>query len=386
MASWLLRCGEASTCCTRISREAFPRISTIGRVAYVPRPRTPRSRGRSTLFVEAAKGSKRPKNKTKAPRKNVSAPQEGLIPTVPDEGDISDAVVDSIKRAAAKTGNDAATNTTQLVEVVSTDAAQGYISESAHEDKSDADIAASIERAAAKRGNDAAKKGFDAPTNTPPKEEAQSLPDVDRERILDACVNTSVVLAVSGLALRQFSDKAATRGWFDGKIANWNELMPFPNQLDVDTCIHLLLGLGAAAVVTVGRIILLSAWADFKTASDTSNRQVLTPLRGLDVLQVAAYPAISEELLFRGFLLPAVGNDLAGIAVAGVVFGVLHIPGGRNPAFAVWASAVGMLYGALAVYTHDLAAPMVAHAVANLASATYWRANNLKGDNSNEQK
>jgi hypothetical protein len=40
--------------------------------------------------------------------------------------------------------------------------------------------------------------------------------------------------------------------------------------------------------------------------------------------------------------------------------------------------------GALAVYTHDLAAPMVAHTVANLASATYWRATNLKGDHNNE--
>ena len=66
--------------------------------------------------------------------------------------------------------------------------------------------------------------------------------------------------------------------WFTRGIAcvllYKNELMPFPSQLDVDTGIHLLLGLGAAAVVTVGRITLLSVWADFKTASDSSNRQV----------------------------------------------------------------------------------------------------------------
>eukprot|EP00976_Prorocentrum_cordatum_P037076 753509-Prorocentrum_minimum.AAC.4 len=53
-----------------------------------------------------------------------------------------------------------------------------------------------------------------------------------------------------------------------------NELMPFPSQFDVDTGVHVLLGVGTAAVVTAGRVALLSVWPDFKTATDTSNRQV----------------------------------------------------------------------------------------------------------------
>eukprot|EP00976_Prorocentrum_cordatum_P024780 504047-Prorocentrum_minimum.AAC.1 len=41
----------------------------------------------------------------------------------------------------------------------------------------------------------------------------------------------------------------------------------------------------------------------------------------LSLLVDCSPQAIAEEILFRGFLLPAVGVNLAGIAVAGAVFG-----------------------------------------------------------------
>ena len=37
------------------------------------------------------------------------------------------------------------------------------------------------------------------------------------------------------------------------------------------------------------------------------------------------------------------------------------------------ASFVGLVYGLAAVYTTDLAVPMVAHSVANLVAAYVWR-------------
>lgn len=43
-----------------------------------------------------------------------------------------------------------------------------------------------------------------------------------------------------------------------------------------------------------------------------------------------------QELLFRGALLPLVGVDWRGVAASGLVFGILHISGGRNVAFATW--------------------------------------------------
>lgn len=48
-----------------------------------------------------------------------------------------------------------------------------------------------------------------------------------------------------------------------------------------------------------------------------------------------------------------------GVLVAGVAFGVLHNSGGRNWAFAVWASAVGVVYGAAFLATEVRNEPML---------------------------
>lgn len=61
------------------------------------------------------------------------------------------------------------------------------------------------------------------------------------------------------------------------------------------------------------------------------------------------------------------------VILSGLVFGILHKGGGRNLAFAAWATAVGWAYGAAYVYTSDLLVPAVAHSMANIASATLWQ-------------
>ena len=67
------------------------------------------------------------------------------------------------------------------------------------------------------------------------------------------------------------------------------------------------------------------------------------------------------------------------MAIAGLAFGVLHNSGGRNPAFAAWASAVGCAYGALFLATGSLACPAMAHTLANVASAALWKAEQQGG-------
>lgn len=125
--------------------------------------------------------------------------------------------------------------------------------------------------------------------------------------------------------------------------------------------------------MTAARVALLAAWPSFRAAADRSNQQVLAPLRGpADLALVAVLPAVAEELLFRGALLPAVYPDWRGAAVAGGVFGALHLSGGRNAAFATWAAAVGCAYGAAFLATGDLWVPALAHAAANVAAAALW--------------
>ena len=86
----------------------------------------------------------------------------------------------------------------------------------------------------------------------------------------------------------------------------------------------------------------------------------------------SADTTFAQELLFRCALLPAIGGDAAAVAISGAVFGALHVTGGRNAAYAAWATVVGCLYGTLAVATHDGTAPMLAHTLANIAAAALW--------------
>ena len=85
---------------------------------------------------------------------------------------------------------------------------------------------------------------------------------------------------------------------------------------------------------------------------------------------------MSQEFLFRCTLLPGVAADWRGVLVSAAVFGALHVSGGRRTSFAVWATAVGLAYGALAVVLRDGTAPMIAHAAANAAGGLLWRASN----------
>jgi hypothetical protein len=56
--------------------------------------------------------------------------------------------------------------------------------------------------------------------------------------------------------------------------------------------VHVLMGAGVAAAVTVARVALLQRWPQFKQATDASNAQVLTPLEGNvgEIAQVAVFP------------------------------------------------------------------------------------------------
>ena len=100
--------------------------------------------------------------------------------------------------------------------------------------------------------------------------------------------------------------------------------------------------------------------------------QVLLPLDFGDLLFVSFIPGISEEMLFRGGLIPAVFPDWRGVVIAGVVFGVYHKGAGSNNAFVVWASFVGCIYGFAFLLTQDVYVPIVAHSSANLFSALNW--------------
>jgi len=188
--------------------------------------------------------------------------------------------------------------------------------------------------------------------------------------VLRAALGTGAALTGAGVGSRALLCAAHARGWPLGDAASSLPLL----SLSGADWTHVAAPVAVAAGVTAARQLLRYAWPQFREAGDAAGRATLRTLSPLDVTVVALASAAGEELLFRDALLPAVAADWRGALVAGIVFGALHVSGGRNAAYAAWASAVGLAYGLLALSLHDGWSPIAAHALANTAGGLLWRA------------
>lgn len=189
-----------------------------------------------------------------------------------------------------------------------------------------------------------------------------------RNSVLLACTVTSGLLFASGLLLRQASHIAFIEGWIGAD--NCTEL-----SFDFDPW-KLELTIGLIVLVTTCRYALLKIWPDFAESSEAANMQVLSSLQPIDYLLVAVLPGMGEELLFRGAMLPLLGLNWVSALAIGVVFGGLHLTGGRKYAFAIWATFVGFIYGLSTIVSSSIVVPMAAHSVNNLVAGILWRSQN----------
>jgi membrane protease YdiL (CAAX protease family) len=199
------------------------------------------------------------------------------------------------------------------------------------------------------------------------------LPAVGRGQVLASCALTAAAMSTAavGLSLLAAKQSAALFGTSQETI---DRLLQLPPGLQGVQQVGVMLG--AAAAVTAARFVLKQQWPEFREATDRSNQQVLTSLAWPDVVLVALLSGVSEELLFRWALISGTWPDARGVLLSGAVFGVLHVSGGRNAAFAAWAAAVGWLYGAAFIATGNVWVPAGAHAIANFASAAAWISSN----------
>ena len=100
---------------------------------------------------------------------------------------------------------------------------------------------------------------------------------------------------------------------------------------------------------------------------------VLKPLALPDLIWLGLLPGLSEELLFRGVMLPALGFDHFAVIVSSICFGVLHLSGSGQWTYVIWATIVGVILGYSALLTGNLLVPIVAHVVTNLVSSYFWK-------------
>jgi len=130
----------------------------------------------------------------------------------------------------------------------------------------------------------------------------------------------------------------------------------------------------SAGLVAAGVVAGAALWGTIPLLLRTPSmqrvwREILQPfsagLTTRDMAVIAALSGVTEELFFRGILLPEIG-----LVASSVCFGALHA---LCAAYFAWATAVGAGMGALTLATGSLVTPMVAHATYNLGALVLLR-------------
>jgi membrane protease YdiL (CAAX protease family) len=132
-------------------------------------------------------------------------------------------------------------------------------------------------------------------------------------------------------------------------------------------------GVGLGLFVTVASSLVYRVWPAYRQSADYYLHMVLKPLLWTDLIWLGLLPGLSEELLFRGVMIPAFGFNAEAVILSSICFGVLHLSHPKQWAYVVWATIVGAMLGASALVTGNLLVPILAHVTTNLASSIFWK-------------
>ena len=136
----------------------------------------------------------------------------------------------------------------------------------------------------------------------------------------------------------------------------------------------LMLGLSIGVGITGASALAYEVWPGYRNSADTYLTLVLEPLNWGDLIWMGLLPGLSEELLFRGVMLPAIGLNIYGVVFSSLCFGVLHLSGLQQWPYVVWATLIGLVLAMSALWSGNLLVPIVAHTVTNLIASLFWKA------------
>jgi len=142
----------------------------------------------------------------------------------------------------------------------------------------------------------------------------------------------------------------------------------------------LLIGGGLALFITGASAIVYRIWPAYRRSADAYLELVLKPLVLPDIIWLGLLPGLSEELLFRGVMLSALGLNWLALIISSVIFGLLHISGKQQWPYAVWAICVGGVLAYSAIVTGNLLVPITAHILTNTISSLVWKIEQQKNN------
>lgn len=132
-------------------------------------------------------------------------------------------------------------------------------------------------------------------------------------------------------------------------------------------------GVSIMAGIVVMSGVLHWLWPAYRRSAVVYLELVIKPLAWPDLLWLGLLPGLSEELLFRGVMLPALGFNVAALLLSSLFFGVLHLSGLSQWPYMLWATVVGAILGVSAIATGNLLVPIIAHILTNLCSGCLWK-------------
>ncbi|MBC1241965.1 CPBP family intramembrane glutamic endopeptidase [Nostoc sp. 2RC] len=179
------------------------------------------------------------------------------------------------------------------------------------------------------------------------------MPYLTRIQVLGAMGATAIILLIVAKLWLYFGNFS---------LFSWNF-----NERD------LLLGVGLGFAITALSGLTYRLWSSYRKSADFYLEVILKPLTLPDLIWLGLLPGLSEELLFRGVMLPALGFDDLAVIVSSLCFGVLHLSGSQQWPYVVWASIVGIILGYSALLTGNLLVPIAAHIMTNWISSYMWK-------------
>lgn len=179
---------------------------------------------------------------------------------------------------------------------------------------------------------------------------------------LEALTRTQVLIAMGATALLLL---------FAAKV--WQYFHAFPPLDMAWQANHALLGIGLGLGITGASAIVYQLWPQYRMSASLYLQLVIKPLVWTDLIWLGLLPGLSEELLFRGVMLPALGLNWAGLIFSSLCFGILHLNSPKQWSYVVWVSIVGFALGYSALSTGNLLVPVIAHITTNIITGLSWK-------------
>jgi uncharacterized protein len=139
---------------------------------------------------------------------------------------------------------------------------------------------------------------------------------------------------------------------------------------------HVLWGIGLAIAIALASTVIHTLWQSYRQSANFYLELILKPLALPDLIWIGLLPGLSEELLFRGVMLPEFGLDWTGVLLSSLCFGAMHMSSFKQWSYVLWAAIIGGVFAWSAILSGNLLVPIVAHILTNLISASIWKIRN----------